>query len=127
MSTASLLPIAVKVRFVCVVVVCRTVYVFGLISCSGIYFDLCLVTSMCVLSVEACVSTVETQFGSTVCMGPRKGCTCAHLAWLLVTVLIHRVRSLVIGFVSPGLPESRVKISIGGTFRIDQVKRVSSI
>ena len=48
-----------------------------------------LVTSLRGLSVEACVSTGETRFGGAVCAYPRKGCACAHLVWLLVTVLIH--------------------------------------
>ena len=78
MATASSLLIAVKVRFVCVVVVYWTVYVIGLgalcVCCCCVSDHICvwalillrgftvthvLVTSLFVLSVEACVSLLR--------------------------------------------------------------------
>ena len=74
-----------------------------------------LVTSMRVMSVEARVSTVETQFGGAVCARPCMGCTCTHLVLLdliivQVTVLINGVQSRIIGCVTPELLGSGVNI-----------------
>ena len=77
-----------------------------------------LVTSPCVLSVEPCVSIVETRFGDAVCARAGEGYMDACLVWLdliihatllFPSVLIKGVLLLrAISFVSPEFCESGV-------------------
>ena len=63
----------------CVCCVSDRICIQALILFGGVAMTCVLVTSMCILSVEACVFTVEIRFGGTVCAArPYNGCVCAR-------------------------------------------------
>ena len=75
---------------VCCCCLSDRICVWALILLKGFTVTRVLVTSLFVLSLEACVSTVETRFGDAVCARPRK----ALYVHGFSPVTSHRVNSL---------------------------------